>query len=123
MTDTLARYRNTSGKAVYLATDTHWRPEAMELAAVQLAGFLEQEILLSAAAADSEWYRAPEDVKNLGDIAMMLKLPHSQSFFAEEVVTIQPSDERNWRTVASRIQTRRSYCLETASRTYIRSKR
>jgi len=46
VTDVLTRYRNCSGKAVFLATDTHWRPEAMELAAAELARFLEEKALL-----------------------------------------------------------------------------
>ena len=90
VTDALAQYRDTSGKAVYLATDTHWRPEAMGVAALHLARFLEQEVLLSAGAAESEWLRASENVRNLGDIAMMLNLPRNQDFFAEEAVTIRP---------------------------------
>ena len=45
VTDVLAQYRDRSGNAVYLATDTHWRPEAMELAAAELARLIEEKIV------------------------------------------------------------------------------
>ena len=90
VTDALAQYRDRSGKSAYLATDTHWRPEAMELAAAELARFIEEEVVLGTTAADRGWRRASRDVKNLGDIAMMLKLPPNQRLFADELVTIRP---------------------------------
>ena len=55
VTDALAKYRDRSGKAVYLATDTHWRPEAMELAAAELARFIEEKIVLGTTAVDRNW--------------------------------------------------------------------
>ena len=76
--------------AVYLATDTHWRPEAMELAAAELARLIEEKIVLGATAVDRDWRQTSQDVKNLGDIAMMLKLRQNQGVFGEEVVTIRP---------------------------------
>lgn len=100
VTDLLHQYRNRSGEAVYLATDTHWRPEAMELAAAELARTIEGNVLLSATASDRQWQQASENVKNLGDIAMMLKLRWNQGVFAKEVVTIRPvtdSAGRAWR--------------------------
>ncbi len=90
VTDALAEYRDRSGSAVYLATDTHWRPEAMELAAMELARLLEAKIALSTPAAGGDWHRTTRDVKNLGDIAMMLKLRANQQVFKEEGVTIRP---------------------------------
>jgi alginate O-acetyltransferase complex protein AlgJ len=90
VTDALAEYRDRSGNAVYLATDTHWRPEAMELAAAELARLIEEQIVLAATAVDHDWRQTSKDVKNLGDIAMMLKLPQNQGLFAEEAVTIHP---------------------------------
>lgn len=88
--DTLVQYRDGSGKAAYLATDTHWRPEAMELAATQLARLIEEKFVLGATAVDGEWHQSTKEVKNSGDIAMMLKLRRNQGVFAEEVVTIRP---------------------------------
>ena len=90
VTDALAQYRDRSGGAVYLATDTHWRPEAMELAAAELARLIEERIVLDATAVDRHWRQTSKDVKNLGDIAMMLKLRQNQGVFGEEVVTIRP---------------------------------
>lgn len=90
VTALLADYCRRSRVAAYLATDTHWRPEAMELAATHLARFLEKNIVLNAPAATATWYRTSATVTNLGDIAMMLRLPRSQRTFSPETVTIRP---------------------------------
>ncbi|MFW6169926.1 MAG: alginate O-acetyltransferase AlgX-related protein [Planctomycetota bacterium] len=90
VTETLAQYRNRSGNASYLATDTHWRPEAMRLAAAELARLIEDRIVLGATATDRDWRQTSRNVKNLGDIAMMLNLRQSQGVFNEETVTIRP---------------------------------
>ncbi len=90
VTNVLARYRDHSGSAAYLAADTHWRPEAMELAAAELARFIEGKIALSAAAEVRPLRRTTMEVANLGDIAMMLGLRQGQSVFDEETVTIHP---------------------------------
>ena len=90
VTEVLAQLRDRSGKSVYLATDTHWRPEAMELAAAELARLIEEKIVLRATVVDRNQRQKSNDVKNLGDIARMLKLPQSQDLFAEEFVTIRP---------------------------------
>jgi alginate O-acetyltransferase complex protein AlgJ len=73
----------------YLWTDTHWRPEAMEAAAAQLAAYLRDSKLL-AAAQPAGYTRGQRTVKNLGDIAEMLKLPPEQTLFAPQEVTIRP---------------------------------
>ncbi|NUQ63266.1 MAG: hypothetical protein HUU20_12370 [Pirellulales bacterium] len=90
VTDALVRYRDRSGDPGYLATDTHWRPEAMESAAAELARTIQEEIVLGAAAADRRWHRSSKDVKNLGDVARMLKLRRNNQVFGEEVVTVRP---------------------------------
>jgi alginate O-acetyltransferase complex protein AlgJ len=90
VTDVLAQFCDRSGSAVYLATDTHWRPEAMELAAAELARLIEEKIVLGATAVDRYRHQTPTEVKNLGDIAMMLRLRQNQGVFDEEVVTIRP---------------------------------
>lgn len=100
VTDVLAQYRARSGNAAYLATDTHWRPEAMELAAAELARLIERNIVLRPTAANRSWRQTSEDVKNLGDIAVMLKLPQNQDIFGKEVVTVHPVTDvagRPWR--------------------------
>ena len=102
VTDALAQYRDRSGKAVYLATDTHWRPEAMELAAAELARLIEEKTVLGANAVGRDRRQASKDVKNLGDIAMMLKLRQNQDVFGEEVVTIRPVTDaagKPWRPI------------------------
>lgn len=90
VTDALARYRDRHGSEIYLATDTHWRPEAMELAAAELARLIEARIALRAAAVDRSRSETSKEIQNLGDIAMMLKLRPDQGVFAQEVVTIRP---------------------------------
>jgi len=90
VTGTLAQYRDRSGNSVYLATDTHWRPEATELAAAELVRLIEEKIALGATAVDGDWRQGTKEVKNFGDIAMMLKLRQNQSVLGEEVVTIRP---------------------------------
>ena len=100
VTDALAQYRERCGSAVYLATDTHWRPEAMELAAAELARLIANKIVLGATAADGDWRQRAKEVKSVGDIAMMLKLRPNQRVFGEEVVTIRPVTDaagRPWR--------------------------
>ena len=80
----------------YLRTDTHWRPEIMqvvakELAAVVRSGINVQHPTLNAQrpAREAELYvRKETDVRNPGDIAVMLKLPEGQELYAEEEVTI-----------------------------------
>lgn len=90
VTDALAGYRDSSRKVASLTTDTHWRPEAMEVAAAELARLIKEKIVLGATAEDSYRHQPPRDVRNLGDIAMMLKLRQDQRVFDEEVVTIRP---------------------------------
>jgi len=90
VTDAVVQYRDRSGSAVYLATDTHWRPEAMELAAAELARLIEEKIVLGVTAVAHARRQPCKNVTNLGDIAMMLKLRENQGVFGDEVVTIRP---------------------------------
>jgi alginate O-acetyltransferase complex protein AlgJ len=69
----------------YLRTDTHWRPEAMELVAERLAGFLAGHVQLSAVA-DPEYRIDRVELRNSGDAARMLDLPaHARLLSAEAV--------------------------------------
>ena len=90
VTDTLTEHRDRSRNNVYLTTDTHWRPEAMELAAAELARLIEEKNSLGALRVEYGWRRTSREVKNLGDIAVMLRLRQNQGVFGEEVVTIHP---------------------------------
>jgi alginate O-acetyltransferase complex protein AlgJ len=77
-----------TGSPRYLATDTHWRPEAMEAAARALAAFIADRVAL--APAPPEGYRAePRETRQTGDTAAMLDLPEGQSLFPPETVPLR----------------------------------
>ena len=85
----------------YLKTDTHWKPEAMERVAKQLAAFIEEKIRLSSESSLA-YLKTPADTTNLGDIAKMLKLPEDQSLFPSEHVTrhvVQTPSGNLWQPV------------------------
>jgi hypothetical protein len=83
----------------YLATDTHWRPEAMEAVADLLAGFIAAQLHLPPAPDPGYQIDRPE-IHNRGDAARMLDLPEDWSLFPPEAVwlrrVLQP-DESPWR--------------------------
>jgi alginate O-acetyltransferase complex protein AlgJ len=82
----------------YLRTDTHWRPEAVELTAQLLARAIETQ--LGAAASAARYRRRPVVVENLGDTAVMLRLPADQTLFAADQVTthmVLDAAGRPWR--------------------------
>lgn len=70
----------------YLKTDTHWKPEAMERVANQLAAFIEAQVELSADPS-RVYTKITDAIVNIGDIAKMLKLPADQMLFPSERVT------------------------------------
>ncbi|MDQ6809265.1 MAG: hypothetical protein M3Z64_07555 [Verrucomicrobiota bacterium] len=79
----LAERKKASGGAhQYLATDSHWRPEAMELVADRLAQ------LISPLATGEQGETRSRQINTLGDIAAMLKLPKNHAIFRPETVTI-----------------------------------
>ncbi len=84
----LAAAAREGGRPVYLRSDTHWRPEAVELAAGLLAGFIRGHVELPVAASPGYVARAVT-VEQLGDVAMMLKLPDGQSFYRPEEVRLR----------------------------------
>jgi SGNH hydrolase-like domain, acetyltransferase AlgX len=69
----------------YLETDTHWRPETMELVAERLADFLQ----LPVAAGSTSPSIIEKEIVARGDIAAMLKLTRGDKFFPLEKVTIR----------------------------------
>lgn len=73
----------------YLETDTHWTPQAMERTAQALATFIKTNVALPPREAES-YTRRGQHVANLGDIALMLKLPEGQRRFAKQRVLIHP---------------------------------
>lgn len=95
----LAGAARASQATQYLATDTHWRPEAMEMVAERLAAFVRQHVPLPEAGAG---YRTEaREIRHLGDIAVMLDLPERQTLYPQETVTtrrVLAADGAPWRT-------------------------
>jgi alginate O-acetyltransferase complex protein AlgJ len=71
----------------YLATDTHWRPEGMELVAERLAAFVQQHVRFGAAP-ERRFTIEEREITNAGDTVVMLDLPASQRRYAAEKVVI-----------------------------------
>jgi hypothetical protein len=93
----------TSGRADgphYLATDTHWRPEAMEAVAGQLAAFVRRHVTLPDV--HPPGYRISERAaSNQGDTAAMLDLPEGQTLYLPEEVWLRQvleADDGLWRS-------------------------
>ena len=83
---------------LYLKTDTHWTPPAMELAAGSLAEFARRTAGLPAAS-HGRFTAVRKDIRSSGDVAMMLKLPPGSDAFPCETVRIRPVLDRSrpWR--------------------------
>jgi SGNH hydrolase-like domain, acetyltransferase AlgX len=73
-----------SGVSLYLKSDTHWRPETMELVAENLAALIPP----STSTPRAPFQLAAKEINGLGDIARMLRLPPSQNLYRPEKVTI-----------------------------------
>ena len=87
------------GNPAYLARDTHWRPEAVQTVARELARFLERETPLAERAPVAYRTRTVR-VSNQGDTAALLDLPPTQQRYpTEEVALLQPvtPDGQPWR--------------------------
>jgi alginate O-acetyltransferase complex protein AlgJ len=70
----------------YLATDTHWTPEAMDAVARALARDLARHLEPRSRLAYVEW---EERIAGLGDLARMLELPQGQKLYAPQSVTVR----------------------------------
>jgi alginate O-acetyltransferase complex protein AlgJ len=76
------------GQSQYLATDTHWRPEAVELTAEGLKDFIRKHLPLPHLPPPG--YRAEKTgITQLGDLAVMLSLSANQQVFPRETVSIR----------------------------------
>ena len=76
------------GLVQYLAADTHWRPEAMELTAERLKDFIRGHVSLPTLPLSG--YRVERsEITQLGDLAVMLGLPVDQRIFPREKVSIR----------------------------------
>ena len=86
VTRTLSALRRAGAGPLYLATDTHWRPETMQRIAADLAAFLEREVELSEPAGG--YRRRRVQVTNQGDTARLLDLGPWQSRYPPETVSV-----------------------------------
>jgi hypothetical protein len=76
------------GRAQYLATDTHWRPEAVELTSESLKAFILERAPLPVV--PSPGYRVERSaITQHGDLAVMLGMPVNQRIFPRETVSIR----------------------------------
>src|SRR5262249_9673048 len=79
--------RSGVASTAYLATDTHWRPEAMERAAELLGAFVREQVTLPQLASDP-LHLAVQQITNVGATAVMLDLPSGHRLNQPESVTI-----------------------------------
>ena len=99
----LVNLKRQTGDPQYLATDTHWRPAAMEHAVRQLADFIAKNTPLPPAP-DPGLTSRPATVSHHGDIALMLKLPAGQTAYPQETVSLRQALAPNgnlWRPNSS----------------------
>ena len=82
---TLADMRREGLGPLYLATDTHWRPETVTRVAAELGALIEQTVSLADAAPVHRARRV--DVTNHGDTVALLDLGTDQTRFAAETVS------------------------------------
>jgi alginate O-acetyltransferase complex protein AlgJ len=95
----LVAAKSSGAVETYLATDTHWTPKGAALVADGLAKFINDAMKLPPRPA-AGFKTALLSVTNLGDIAVMLKLPADQKRFTPQAVEIASvSNARNelWR--------------------------
>ena len=83
----LAALRAEGASSLYLATDTHWRPETMQRVAADLARFIEAAVTLGPRR--GPYATRPVDVTNAGDTARLLELGPRRARYLPETVTTQ----------------------------------
>lgn len=95
----LADLKRSTGRPVYLATDTHWRPEAAKAVAGALARFVRERVEL-AELPEPGYSTESVEVEGRGDLVAMLGLPPDSRAFAREKVPVDKvvdSEDRLWR--------------------------
>jgi len=95
----LADLKRVTGRSVYIATDTHWRPEAATAVAEALARFVRERVELDEVP-DPGFTTESAEIAGRGDLVGMLGLPADSRGFAREKVSIDEvidSDDRLWR--------------------------
>ena len=88
--------KSQTGRDQYLMTDTHWRPEAMALAAEKLKDFIREKVPLPTVP-DPQYDAESSEQTQLGDLAVMLDLPADQRIFPREKVSLRKISERGGR--------------------------
>ncbi len=88
----LLKHKHKTGHPQFLETDTHWTPAAMEFVAEQLAAFLKKHVEFAPHPAAGYRKRSLK-VSNLGDIAVMMKLPPDQTLYPRQSVEIHQIQE------------------------------
>ncbi|HXV63993.1 MAG TPA: hypothetical protein VEK15_25060, partial [Vicinamibacteria bacterium] len=80
--------KSGTGTPLFLATDTHWRPETVEALAPRLAAFIGEHVGLPSL--PSPDYRVRESVvSNTGDTAELLDLPRPERHYPKERVSVR----------------------------------
>ena len=87
--EALAATRRDKAWPLFLRTDTHWTPQAMEETAQGLAGFLRRHVALPERNPVA-FTRRQVGVEGRGDLATLLRLPDSHPLFRKESVLTQP---------------------------------
>jgi alginate O-acetyltransferase complex protein AlgJ len=89
----------TSAAPQYLVTDTHWRPESMELAAEALVQFIAERVPLPHVP-DAGYRVERVEFRAAGDTVRMLDLPKDQHLYPSESVwlrRVREADGTPWR--------------------------
>jgi alginate O-acetyltransferase complex protein AlgJ len=97
-TPALVEMKQHSEEDVYLKTDTHWTPMAMEAVARQLANWLRDQGFAPPSGTVNCRTRK-RTVCSTGDIAAMLHLPSAQHFYPPETAQttcVMTSDDEPW---------------------------
>lgn len=94
----IAGVQEGPGAAAYLATDTHWRPEAMERAARFVAEWIGRNVPLEPRP-DPVYGTEPAETVNRGDVAVMLRLPSKAAGYPPEKAQLRRITDKNrsWR--------------------------
>jgi alginate O-acetyltransferase complex protein AlgJ len=92
----IQRKESLNESALYLETDTHWRPETMEYLAKHLAKLIRSTHPKNGG---DVLQVVDKEIRGVGDTARMLRLPASQEIYRPQEVTIHQvfSGDRAWR--------------------------
>jgi alginate O-acetyltransferase complex protein AlgJ len=97
-TERLRQLRREKPGALFLRTDTHWTPQAMEATAEGLAGHIARHVALPDGHG-ATYSRGESWVRGRGDLAALLRLPQRRALFGEELIRGQPvfdADGQPW---------------------------